>query len=335
MATDTGNLPVITTTERNTVKTCPQKWWWRFREGLVPNGEVADALWFGTGVHIALAEWYLNGYKRGPHPADTFEAWAGDEMREIRAQLTERDAEWYDEPKYMDAVELGIAMLENYVNTYGKDPGWQIIAIEQPFNVKVTSHGKAIAWFFSTFDGVMRSKDDGRIYLIEHKTASQIDLAYLELDDQAGGYWAVATAVLRGMKVLKPNEEIAGIVYNFLRKAKPDPRPRNADGAYLNLNGEVSKKQSSPPFVRHTVERNQGELRSQMQRLADEVTWMNAMRDGTMPVLKFTGRHCARFCDYFNMCKLHENGGDAWLELADSLYTRRSPYDRYQKSASE
>jgi hypothetical protein len=62
---------------------------------------------------------------------------------------------------------------------------------------------------------------------------------------------------------------------------------------------------------------------------------MNAIRDGSMPILKITGRHCARFCDYWDMCKLHEKGGPAWLELAESLYTRSNPYDRYQKSASE
>jgi hypothetical protein len=334
MLTDDG-LPTLTTTERATVKQCPWRWWQRFREGLVPNGEVADALWFGTGVHLALADWYELGYKRGPHPADTFATWAGDELREIRASLTEKDHEWYDEPKYLDAVELGVAMLEAYVDKYGKDRNWKIIAIEQPFRVKVTSHGKAIAWFLSTFDGVMRDKSDGRIYLIEHKTAAQIDLAYLELDDQAGAYWAVATAVLRGMKILKPDEEIAGIVYNFLRKSLPDDRPVNEEGLRLNQDGKVSKRQPPPAFVRHTVERSGGELKSQMLRLADEVTWMNAMRDGSLPVLKFTGRHCARFCDYFDMCKLHEKGGDAWLELAESLYTRRSPYDRYVKSASE
>jgi hypothetical protein len=329
------DLPIITTSERGLVKRCPQAWWWKYREGFIPKGEVADALWFGIGVHIALAEWYLMGFERGRHPADTFEEWAKDEIRQIKAAHAEHDTEWFDEPKYEDFVELGVDMLEQYVNKYQNDDDWDIIAIEHPFRVKVTSHGRAIAWFMSTFDGVMRSKEDGRIYLLEHKTAASIDLAYLELDDQAGAYWAVATAILRALGILKADEEIAGIIYNFLRKARHDPREQNEDGLYLNQNGEVSKRQSPAPFVRKIVERKAKERKTQMYRLADEVTWMNAMRDGTMPVLKFTGKHCARYCEFFTMCTLHERGSAAWMDLAESLYTRINPYDRYIKSAQE
>jgi hypothetical protein len=332
---DLDELPVVTTTERATFKRCPQKWWWRYRSGLVAKGEVADALWFGIGVHIALADWYGKGYKRGPHPADTFRAWAGDEIRDIRASHAEHEQEWYDEPKYEDATDLGVDMLTSYVDKYGKDRDWYVIAIEHPFRVKITSHGQAIAWFMSTFDGVFRSKADGKIYLMEHKTASTIDTAYLQLDDQAGAYWAVATAVLRALKVLGPNEEIAGIEYNFLRKAMHDPREQNKEGFYLNQNGSISKRQPPPRFVRETIERQPSELKSQMQRLADEVAWMNAIRDGSLPVLKITDRSCARFCDFYSMCTLHERGGKAWMELADALYLQVNPYERYMKSAQE
>lgn len=327
------DLPIVTTSERGAVKRCPQAWWWKYRDGFVPKGEVADALWFGIGVHIALAEWYGKGFTRGRHPADTFEEWAKGEMRDIKASHAEHETEWFDEPKYEDFVDLGIDMLTEYINKYGNDDDWEIIAIEHPFKVKVTSHGRAIAWFMSTFDGVERDKSDGRLYLLEHKTAASIDLAYLELDDQAGAYWAVATAICRAMGLLKDGEEIAGIIYNFLRKAKHDPRDQNEMGQYLNQNGEVSKRQSPAPFVRKVVERRASERKSQMNRLAGEVTWMAAMRDGTMPVLKFTGKHCARYCDFFTMCTLHERGGKAWMEVAEALYTRINPYERYTKSA--
>jgi hypothetical protein len=329
------DLPVITTSERSTFKRCPQKWWWKYRDGYVPKGDTVDALWFGIGVHIALAEWYHKGYRRGQHPAKTFAEWAGEEGREIRAQHAEHETEWYDEPKWLDAVELGTDMLEGYVDKYGKDRDWQVIAIEQQFKVRVIRQNEAIAWFMSTFDGVFRSKYDGRVYLMEHKTASHIDLAYLELDDQAGAYWAVATAVLRGMKVLRPDETIAGIEYNFLRKAQHDPREQNEDGLYLNQNGEVSKRQSPARFVRETVERRPSEMQNQMNRLADEVTMMNMIRAGQVPLLKHTQKDCARFCEFFDMCRLHEHGTNNWLELAKALYNQFNPYERYQKSAQE
>jgi PD-(D/E)XK nuclease superfamily len=326
------DLPIITTSERSTFRKCPQKWWWKYRMGLTSTEETADALWFGTGVHIALAKWYLKGRRRGPHPADTFEDWVGAEMREIRANYASHDREWFDEPKFEDALDLGTNMLTHYVEHYGRDPQWQIIAIETPFKVQVTRHGDPIALFMSAWDGVLRDLTDGRIYLLENKTASQIMLAYLELDDQAGSYFAVASAVLRARGILKPNEEIAGIVYNFLRKSKKDERPRNEGGAYLNANGTVSKRQPPERFVRHKVERLASEQRTQMERLADEVAVMNAMRAGTIPVYKNTTRDCT-FCEFFIMCQLHEQGNDNWREVAAASYRQRNPYDRYVKSA--
>ncbi len=302
--------------------------------GMVPKGDAPDALWFGIGVHYALAEWYLPGLKRGPHPAKTFAAWVGDDIREIKASMAERDREWYDEPLYEDARTLGIAMLEEYTRVYGKDPEWDVIYVEHPFRVQITRSGKPLAMFMSTFDGVYRDKDDGAIYLMEHKTAAQISTAYLELDDQADAYWAVASAILRSEGVLKPKEEIAGIMYNYLRKSMPDERPIDDAGFSLNKDGSRSKREPTPKFVRELVERDPSERRKQMDRLADEVGVMNAMRNGLIPVVKNTSWMCPR-CDFFNICKLHERGNKNWESLAKATYDVIDPYERYTKSASE
>jgi hypothetical protein len=324
-------LPELRTTERSTFKRCPQRWWWRYRDGLEPRMEKADARWFGTGVHVALAEYYGKGYRRGRHPAKIFKEWCGDEIGYVRVNLGPEFE--FEKPKFEDATELGVEMLENYVAEYGKDPDWYIIATEQDFAVKIMREGKPVAIFASTWDGVLRSADDGRIYLLEHKTAASVQLAYLELDDQAGAYFAVATTILRARGILKPGEEIAGIVYNFLRKGHVDLRPRNEGGAYLNKDGSVSKRQPPPLLVRHFVERGPNEVRSQMQRIADEVAWMDAIRSGQLPLLKNTSKDCT-FCDFFDMCRLHERGGDSWKELARTQYDIVDPYADKRKSAA-
>ncbi len=295
--------------------------------GLVPKHRQADALWFGIGVHYALAEWYLKGKRRGPHPADTFIAWAGDEIAYAKTYL----GDGYDEPVWEDARELGVAMLVAYVEHWGRDPQWQIISVEQPFSVRVVRGGQPIALFRSRWDGVFRDLSDGQIYLLETKTASQVTTAYLELDNQAGSYWAVAGAILKNKGILKPGEEIAGIQYNFLRKAKPDQRPRNDQGQYLNKDGSVSLKQPPPLFVRPSpIERSPKEQATQMNRLADEVAVMNAFRDGTLPITKTPTRDCPR-CDFWDMCKLHERGGTAWESIARSNYIQRDPYEEDRK----
>lgn len=326
-------LPTVRTSERSTFRRCPQRWWWEYRLGLKPKHLRADARWFGIGIHEALARWYHKGTRRGAHPADTFADWVGDEIAWVSAAYADHEREWDDKPKYEDAAELGEEMLVNYIDEYGRDPQWHIIATEQTFKVKVTRQGTAVGYFASTWDGVARDKSDGQVYLLEHKTATQISTAYLELDDQGGSYWAVASAILRAKGILKPGESIAGIWYNFLRKCKKDTRPRNEGGAYLNQDGSVSKKQPPPAFVRELVERSPAEQKSQMERLADEITVMNAMQDGTIPVFKNTTRECT-FCDFFVACKLHERGSPAYKEILKADFVKVDPYEDNRKSAS-
>lgn len=322
-------VPIVTTSARSCFRRCPQRWYWQYVMGLAPKRQTADALWFGIGVHIALAKWYGKGQRRGPHPADTFDEWAGDEIRHIRLA---RDFE-YDEPKYEDAHELGISMLEGYIEKYGRDERWGIISIETPFSVKVVYQGKAIAIFKSTWDGVFIDRHTGLVYLVEHKTATQIATAYLALDDQGGIYWAVASKVLEARGVLKDGQQIAGIQYNFLRKAMPDDRPENEEGLKINKDMTVSKRQPSPLFVRpEPVERGPAERRIQMERLAAEVAVMEGMKAGTIPVYKNTNRDCT-YCPFFDMCQLHERGGELWKEVARHDFVKADPFARYRKSA--
>lgn len=299
--------------------------------GLVSKGKQADARWFGIGVHIALAEWYRKGTRRGPHPADTFEQWIGDEIAFVKTWLGSD----FDEHKWEDARELGINMLEGYFDKWGRDPQWHIIAVEQPFSVRIKHAGKPVAIFRSRWDGVARDLDSGLIILLEHKTASQVNLAYLEGDDQAGVYCAVASEVLRAKGVLKPGEEIAGIQYNILRKAMADERETDADGYSLNKDGTISKRQPTARFIRpDLVERSPAQNATQLKRIEDEVAVMNAVRLGIIPVTKTRTKDCPHSCDFWNMCLLHDFGDDRWLELKKAHFTAQDPYEDTRKSAS-
>jgi hypothetical protein len=297
--------------------------------GYRPRDPQADALWFGIGVHEALAKWYLKGARRGPHPAYTFETWAGDEIAFARTYLDET----FDEPVWVDATELGIAMLEEYVEYYGLDEQWDIISVEQQFRVRILHEGKPVAYFTSRWDGVARNLEDGLIYLLEHKTAAQIVLAYLELDDQGGSYWAVASQLLRNAGILKPDEHIEGIIYNFLRKAKPDERPQDAEGNYLNKDNSVSKRQPPQAFLRHPIERSPKEQATQLQRIADEVAVMNAVRNKTIPLTKTPTKDCPR-CPFWIPCQLHERGNDHSFQVVlKNNYRQIDPYQDNRKSA--
>jgi len=322
-------LPVLRTSERSSFLRCPQQWWWAYRCGLAPKFKQADARWFGIGVHIAFAEWYKYGKRRGPHPAETFADWISDEIVYAKTWLDDR----YEEAAWEDCRELGISMLEGYVNHWGRDSQWSIISVEQPFSIRVTHKGKPIAVFTSRWDAILRSEVNGRIYLLEHKTTNQVNTAYLAMDPQAGAYWAVADPILRKKHILKAGEEIAGIQYNFLRKAMKDERPQNDEGQYLNKNGSVSARQPPPRFVRpDPIERSPAERKTQLLRLADEVRMMNGIRAGELPILKNQTKDCP-YCDFWDMCNAHERGGDAYKAIMKALYTQRDPYLDENKSS--
>lgn len=327
-------LQMLRTSERGSFKECPLKWHWSTNEGLAAKRD-SNPLWFGQGVHLALAEWYQKGSARGPHPADTWEDFCKDEERYIPTEYDE------DERKYVEAKALGEAMLEGYVELYGDDDHWDVIATEQTFNLLISDPrytpppgGKlrALVKYVGTFDGVYRDLGTGEIFLMEHKTAAGISLDHLPLDDQAGSYWYVATRVLRRQGLIGPRESISGIMYNFLKKALPDDRPKNSRGEALNKDGvTVSKRQPGPNFVREPVWRSAGERKIMERRIQSEALHMAAFRDGTLPLYKRPTRDCSWRCEFYKMCQLDEAGADV-EEYKEAVYRKRDPYGDHREN---
>lgn len=239
----------LRTSERRDFLRCPQKWFWAWRMGLRAMNDDPDALWFGTGIHQALAAWYCGpGEKRGPEPAETWSEYARESFRVIK---TLQDIDEEAEAKWVDAQQLGVVMMEEYVKLYGRDEHKLIISPEKTFKLPVPwpsdqklypdaqadidlPNGGMLFNYVGTFDGVWRDADTGLILLDEHKTAAQIATGHLPLDPQAGSYWAVAGRTLRQEGLIGPKEKLWGIEYNFMRKALPDERPRDAQGYATN-----------------------------------------------------------------------------------------------------
>lgn len=237
------SVPILRTSERRAFKRCARRWWWAYREGYRPIGAEKTPLWFGTITHEALAYWYIPGRKRGAHPAQTFERLAGEAMRTVKV-VTETDEETVT--SWEEAAKLGVVLLDEYVKHWGNDESWDFIQAEQTFSLPVPWPSERqqlyvvdeqtglLCEYKGTYDGVYRDLVDGRIKLLETKTARSIQTGHLTLDDQAGSYWAVASRTLQSMGKIGPKESIAGINYNFLRKALPDTRPVDAEGYATN-----------------------------------------------------------------------------------------------------
>jgi PD-(D/E)XK nuclease superfamily len=358
----------IRTSERATFKRCPQKWYWSYVEQLKPYN-VANALWFGTAVHEALADWYKRGKARGPLPSVTFSK-VLDEDRSIPVDDPD------DQIVYQDARELGMAMLDNYIEVYKRDPNWAVIATEMTFEVMIKHPAGFMIRYVGTWDGVYKDLTTNEIWLMEHKTASVIDTAHLPLDDQAGSYWAVAEEILRKKGVLRPGQHIAGIMYNFLKKSRKDDRPINAEGFVTNkplkkhyaaafeaagvsaseysvskmviaelqfvadrngieVFGDPSKEQPAELLVREAVYRSHAERKTQIERIKAEAIYMHGIRNGdpAYPVYKTVMQWgpvaCAR-CEFFQICQLNEAGDAMEEEMKEALYYKWEPYAAHE-----
>lgn len=328
-------VPMLRTSERSAWRKCPQAWWWGYRMGLVPKGLPNFNFWFGIGWHEALAIHYGLGRRRNPVRAR--KALIRYFKTEYAMMRTVGDDGLV---KFEEALDLALDMWDNYILTYGDDDRMDIIAVERSLVVPVYDYdGNHVVNYALTVDGAYRDRADHNKYkILEHKTASVIQTAHLSLDDQAGSYLTFMTELLRAEGLLKPKEKIQEITYNFARKEKTkhDDRPVNADGERLNKNGTVSanQKPQADIFRREDIPRSDESRRRVVDRVLIEVEQMNEMRADPSRVYKNPqgGPMGCTTCPFFDMCKLHEEGGD-WEDLRDWKYNKLDPYADHRKAA--
>lgn len=243
-------LPMLRNSERNDLKQCQKKWYWTWELGLEPIFQKQNALWFGTGIHLALAEYYTppkgteknpkRGFIRGRHPVETWKEFAKDSFALMSATpYFDQEAE----REFLSAIDLGELMLNGYLVEYGADDHWEMLIPEQRFSAKIPYNArqlranadlpdyilrlfpddKYITRAVGTFDAPVRDHSDyGKVKIIDHKTAIKKESgAHLVKDDQGGTYIALATSALRAMGLIKPKENVSGMIFNYLRKSGP------------------------------------------------------------------------------------------------------------------
>ncbi|QNJ55372.1 nuclease [Gordonia phage LittleFella] len=331
-----AELPFVRSSERGDFKKCPQSWYWRYVEWLVPSSAKLQGRDFGTAWHLAAAEYYIpegsEGLdrpieeRRGRPMMETFDEW----VRETRNWQTRNDkvARDFNAEEFEEEAEKIRHGIREHMAEYKGDPDWQVIAREETFAANID--GKAID--VGTIDLVVRVISTGEIWIVDHKTAKQApNQAAYEMEDQGGSYCSIATTVLRHKGLIGPKERIKGIIFNFIMKKKPDERPRNEEGLYLNKNGTVSKVQPTSPLLRFDIRRTPKQQRHQLQRIVDDVTVMDAARKGVIPIIKAPGRLCP-FCDFFALCKLDENRGDV-EGMKDVMFKKLDPYHDHREGA--
>jgi hypothetical protein len=184
-------------------------------------------------IHESLRVYYRKGSKRGRHPALTFaKLYEAELVTQTKLGFRDEDGTWND------AAAMGEAMLNGYVEHYGADERWLVLATEIPFRVPVLHPRTGRVWFqyAGVIDLVVKDRETKFTGLVDHKSTKNDPTKneYLALDEQAGAYWRYGRQALYDLGLLRQDRELNGILFNFLKKKLPDERPQNEQGEYLN-----------------------------------------------------------------------------------------------------
>jgi hypothetical protein len=179
---------------RNCRKACD----WRYFQELVPL-EKAPSLMFGSVIHQCLELWHK---KRSlelvfDHIDRTYLNRAADGAEK---------ADWH----------LARAMMAGYAKTYPEE-NFEVVALEQEFSgpiINPETGAESRSFVLSgKIDGIVRMNNS--YYLLEHKTASQINAGYLDR------LWTDFQIILYSWYAEKYlGYKIDGVIYNILAKAK-------------------------------------------------------------------------------------------------------------------
>lgn len=329
---------MVRTSERGTFQTCLHQWQWSYLERYRTLTE-APALSFGNLIHQALEVRYPPGIKRGPHPAKTFEK-LYEKFTEKSYALGFRD----EEGEWLKAGELGVDMLENYVDIYGKDEEWKVLASELTFQVPVFDNGKYLFTYVGTMDGVWENRMDGGVRINDYKTCKgdptqeARNVGYTgALGLQPGAYWTFGVDFLRmkGILTEKADKSLDGMVFTYMRKGMRDDREQNADGYYLNKDGTVSKRQPPPLFHREVMYRSEQERQRYRERAIVQVKKMMELEKAA-PEERYKEPNwlTCRMCPWKDACELHELDS-SWEEFLQGSTTTWEPYSAHEIEEAE
>lgn len=284
----------IHASDRGTFKQCRRLWKWSspMNENLIPRVDMEGvnmALWFGTGIHHALAQYYNPILQRDP--VETFQAWYelqwnGGIVTEEQAELSfDRKPKQYvhngtvqytvqglnyllpdpDVEQFEEHRELGIGMLTFYKEYADREDNFAVITEEHTFSVPVmTPDGFPLIMkdprdgrtkpvhLRGTQDAIIQDLESGQFGIMEHKSAIQVGEDYhrkLEKDEQCTTYMYAAEREA-AIHGLE-YEKISFVLYNALRKAFPKPPTPVRNGLFsINRQSESTTYPMLMDYIR-------------------------------------------------------------------------------------
>jgi len=316
---------------RNCRKACE----WRYIRELVPL-EQDHNLAFGTVIHKCLEVWH--GTRNLEAVLDHI-----DRTYPNRDQVADQKRDWH----------LAVAMMKGYASCYPTEE-FEVVSLETTFDGKIinpaTGASSRTFVLAGRVDGIVRIGDEH--YLLEHKTASQVDADYLER------LWTDFQIVLYSRYVEQAlGVRIAGVLYNILVKVRLQQGRGETEAEYearraaliaKSKTGKTSAKRKLPesddtfqerlaakyaePGMFHRemlyISRDRFEtLQSELWELTQ--AFLDARRRGVFYQNTAFCFHYRRPCAYFPLCR---SGGSP--NVIDNIYRKVPPHEELRDEAS-
>ncbi len=280
----------IHASDRGTFKQCRRRWDWSSpsRLNLRAKASVMGVnvpLWFGTGIHYALEQYYSPVLQRDPEEAFLYWydlTWKGGTVTESELELSyDSDPIPIKNPDTLQVTwrvrglqevlpdpnkeefelhrELGIKMMQFYKMYAQANDNFAVIMVEHTFSIPLgfdavdPRDGKTKQVHArGKMDAVVQDLETGQYGLIDHKTASSIGEDYFEKlnkDDQVTTYlWAAEQeAKLHDL----PYKTADFLIYQAIRKAYPKP-PSITKNGFPSI--DRSKESTTAGMFKHACE---------------------------------------------------------------------------------
>lgn len=227
-------------TERSGFRKCRRSWFLQTVHRL--DRQEGNVNFFLGRIYHSALEAYYGGIKSGVIISacemlalDAYQAAYDEQIAVIKDQLGSFFS--FGESTFKDAGELGLDMLQNYLERERDEPLLdEVIAVE--FRVRVAivnASGRRVGWLSVQADVV--GMKGGQLAVVDHKTASSyMPSAHLDLDDQ------LTAEVYSWWKHSDECPEIA--IYNVSLKKSPHP-PKLLKNGKLS----VAKNQNTSPAL--------------------------------------------------------------------------------------
>lgn len=250
---------------------CRKKYEYRYIRGLVPV-EKKPALAFGSVIHKGLESVFksIRYYQRTRHETETYSTNLNvDFIRCCAEQVVKSESEL--EGLSAEDSCKALALLQWYITLYTEEDATEtiedVIFVEEEFRAalrNINGRKSRLLDVCGKVDGVVRLKSDGKLYILEHKTASIVDEGYL---DRVEIDWQIALYAMEMSRILE--EPVVGAIYDIL--IKPGIRMKQGE---TDEEFEARKAQSKTGKIKRKEAETEYEFECRLEETINELNFV-------------------------------------------------------------